>query len=301
MKPNTFAAISHKGGTGRSVTLANVAYRLALKGLDVCCVDLDFTSPTLGSVLGMSRYETGVVEKGSQVEPRSIFDLLNRTNHAQTVRNMCDNALVNIWAESDELRNMQPTSSPRFVLLPGLKNMDTEVLDLARLIPLIEYLGGQFDVVFLDVRSGNSEVADLLASNECDPYINSWLLHFRWTRQHLAGVANFVSSFLYDTEGRFEQRILLVSTAFPPIGETDNALRADLAEYNASLETRLRELCTKLHKELLGRVPFEKLLLWKEAVITQGMVDRGVASSHTYDSLGAIADAILRRLQESEA
>jgi hypothetical protein len=41
-------ATSDKGGTGRSVTSSNVAYREALLGKDVCYLDFDFGSPRPG-------------------------------------------------------------------------------------------------------------------------------------------------------------------------------------------------------------------------------------------------------------
>ena len=297
MKRNAFAAISHKGGTGRSVTLANVAFRLALKGYDICCVDLDLTSPTLGSVLGIAKLETGVEKEGSQVAPRSIFDILNRGNDAQKVINMCDTALVDVWGASGELQVSKPIANPIFRLLPGFKNINDDVLELSRLPLLLEALSDRYHVVILDVRSGNSKVADALASPECDPYIDSWLLHFRWTRQHLAGVANYVSSF-QKTHGRFDDRVLLISTAYPQMSpQSSDALRRELHAYNDQLEARLQDLCGRLGHDILGKVPFEDLLLWKETVITDKMVERRIARAETSESFGAIADAILKRLE----
>ena len=43
-------AASDKGGTGRSVTSANLAYQRALAGDDVCYLDFDFGSPTAAAV-----------------------------------------------------------------------------------------------------------------------------------------------------------------------------------------------------------------------------------------------------------
>jgi len=298
----TFAAISHKGGTGRSVTLANIAFRLALQGRDVCCVDLDLTSPTLGSVLGISSLETGVADVGRAVSPRSISDILNSANDAQTVLTSFEAALINVWGESQELRPLRPPSIPRFDLLPGKKNIDTSMLDLRRLAPLLERLNERYEIVLLDVRSGNSEIAEALLTPECDAHINSWLLHFRWTRQHLAGVANYVSSFQENAGGRFDNRILLVSTAYPHLGtNVTDALRNELVTYNNRLEARRRELTTRLGREMLGRVPFDELLLWKETVVTPPMVERRVARRETSDSFETIANGIVRRLEESGA
>ena len=48
-------ATSDKGGTGRSVTSCNIAYRRALQGNDVCYLDFDFGSPTAGAIFNIER------------------------------------------------------------------------------------------------------------------------------------------------------------------------------------------------------------------------------------------------------
>jgi MinD-like ATPase involved in chromosome partitioning or flagellar assembly len=52
-------AISDKGGTGRSVSGANIAYRNAALGDDTCYVDFDFGSPTVGAIFGISALDSG--------------------------------------------------------------------------------------------------------------------------------------------------------------------------------------------------------------------------------------------------
>lgn len=298
---NIFAAVSHKGGTGRSVTVANVAYRLALKKLDICCVDLDLTSPTLGSVFGMGKYQAGAANKGQQVAPISVFDLLNRDNDGTIVLNQWENSLVDIWTQTSEDLE-EPAIKPRFMLLPGLANADMRQLDLGRLQDLLKRLSESFDIVFLDVRSGNSEIADRLLSADCDEHINCWLIHFRWTRQHLAGVGNYVESFLRDTAKRFKGRLFLVSTAFPPsFDRAGPGLQSLLVEYNKGLETRLEELLRRLGFEgerPLGPVPFEELLLWKETVITRDMVERHIAQDATAKGFEQITEWVEARFRD---
>ena len=57
-------ATSDKGGTGRSVTSSNVAYRHALKGGDCCYLDFDFGSPTSGAIFDLPGALAGVPEGG---------------------------------------------------------------------------------------------------------------------------------------------------------------------------------------------------------------------------------------------
>ncbi len=52
-------ATSDKGGTGRSVTSANVMYRRALQASDVAYLDFDFGSPTAGAIFRSSRRSGG--------------------------------------------------------------------------------------------------------------------------------------------------------------------------------------------------------------------------------------------------
>lgn len=50
---------SDKGGTGRSVTSCNVAYRLSITGRNVAYLDFDFGSPTSGALFEVNRMERG--------------------------------------------------------------------------------------------------------------------------------------------------------------------------------------------------------------------------------------------------
>jgi len=54
-------AASDKGGTGRSVTSTNVAYRHSLLGRDVCYVDFDFGSPTSGAIFNIGKASRGTM------------------------------------------------------------------------------------------------------------------------------------------------------------------------------------------------------------------------------------------------
>ncbi|GIF00402.1 hypothetical protein Ari01nite_78660 [Paractinoplanes rishiriensis] len=54
-------AASDKGGTGRSVTSANLLHQAALLGDDVCFLDFDFDfgAPTAGANFGLNGFERG--------------------------------------------------------------------------------------------------------------------------------------------------------------------------------------------------------------------------------------------------
>ena len=57
-------AASDKGGTGRSVTSANLAYQRALTGDHVAYVDFDFGSPTAAAVFDVPSALRGTEERG---------------------------------------------------------------------------------------------------------------------------------------------------------------------------------------------------------------------------------------------
>src|SRR6476661_11277246 len=53
-------ATSDKGGTGRSVTSCNLAYRMCVRGKRVAYLDFDFGSPTAGALFEISGVERGI-------------------------------------------------------------------------------------------------------------------------------------------------------------------------------------------------------------------------------------------------
>src|SRR6266702_3173499 len=99
-------ATSDKGGTGRSVTGSNVAYRRALQGDNVCYADFDFGSPTAGAIFGVSRVARGTASGGG-----THAYLLGTTSTVEE----CD-----VWSQSDR-RSLRPRppGSGRLVLIPG--------------------------------------------------------------------------------------------------------------------------------------------------------------------------------------
>jgi MinD-like ATPase involved in chromosome partitioning or flagellar assembly len=99
-------ATSDKGGTGRSVTGSNVAYRRALQGGDVCYVDFDFGSPTSGAIFGVSGLSRGTTT--------------GRGSHSYLLGRAPDVEVCNVWQHSDRasLRE-RPPGTGRLSLLPG--------------------------------------------------------------------------------------------------------------------------------------------------------------------------------------
>src|SRR3982751_3801807 len=98
-------ATSDKGGTGRSVTSSNVAYRRALQGGDVCYLDFDFGSPTAGAMFQINSVTRGTTEGGL---------------HSYLRGRVAEPSSCNVWSEPDRdsLRS-QPPGAGRLMLFPG--------------------------------------------------------------------------------------------------------------------------------------------------------------------------------------
>lgn len=286
------ASISHKGGTGRSVTTANVGYHLAKSGLDVCILDLDLASPTFGSVVGFSDIPAGVDEVGKSGNPKSIGDFLRDKNNVP----YWNKAARDIWQSTSFNRARIPAVWGSYQLIPGSKHLgdigssDSHEESLNRLI--LE-LCENFDVVYLDVRSGASELFDIFrrsSMNGIRPDL--WMVHFRWTKQHLNGLADLLE-LLEDVE--FE-KLHLVRTAFMDSKKvTPDARRIYIESQDRQLDEILREIRVgdrKISEQLLGTIPLETLLQWREGIVIEALAAEGLAEQKTIDSFSALANKI---------
>ncbi|NUU21125.1 MAG: ParA family protein, partial [Streptomycetaceae bacterium] len=166
-------ATSDKGGTGRSVTCANVAYRRALLGDDVSYVDFDFGSPTARAV-----FELDAAARAGG--PGLHAYLQGRADEPQQ---------VDVWAHSRrrELR-LRPASCGRLELFPGDPGggeFPTDALTADRCTELFLRLEEEFDVSFVDLSAGRSYAIDLALRTTARPEFREppvrWLVFHRWT------------------------------------------------------------------------------------------------------------------------
>src|SRR6476660_1339136 len=97
---------SDKGGTGRSVTSCNIAYRSALSGRSACYLDFDFGSPTVGSIFNIDGAFNGTTS--------------GRGLHSYLDAKVGASERIDVWAKSDRrsLRGRPPGAAP-LVLYPG--------------------------------------------------------------------------------------------------------------------------------------------------------------------------------------
>lgn len=293
-------ATSDKGGTGRSVTGSNVIYRRALQGSDVCYVDFDFGSPTAGAVFGIS-----ALTRGTTTGNGTHSYLLGRS----PAEELCD-----VWRHSDrsDLRQ-RPPGTGRLVLVPGDANggefsSDEAVVD--RCIDLFLRLHSEFEVVLVDLSAGRSYAADIVIAATSSPGLvkvtTRWLVFHRWTRQHILAAHGLV----YGERGlldigaahgldrdQFIDDIRFVRTAIVDANAPDlSGLRQEQLAWLREANRGLQQLAAERgvgRSTMLGAVPLDPVLQWREQLITDSDVWASrVANEATTEAFDSIAKKI---------
>ena len=287
------AWISHKGGTGRTVALANAAFHVARPSLErpfgssVVCVDLDLASPTMGAVFGLKGFERGA--------PQGVHDLISGGLHQpwKVSGDAVPTLLLDLW-DAPGLASFMPSSPTDLRLLPGQKGGgDFSIQNPDQLIHLVralEVLKSTFDFVFIDVRSGISAIGGEFVRGGLAPLVDQWIVLHRWTGQHLHGAQDLLgkmTSFGWPTS----QIWRVITARIDPAGTAP--------EYRSWVDRRDEELL-RSQTDLLGSygvdvvstIPDELILRWQECVITPDLVKAGMASAQTHDSYLALAEHI---------
>jgi hypothetical protein len=267
-------ATSDKGGTGRSVTSSNVVYRRAVQGSDVCYLDFDFGSPTVGAIFNVTRAISGTPDGGLH----SYF----RGERNEPER-------LDVWSESDSanLRD-RPLGAGRLVLFPG----DTGGADFSlnqdvvqRCVRLFLRLEEEFELCLVDLSAGRSSAIEMVlaatAAPELRPVITRWLVFHRWTRQHIIaasglvygdrGILDIGANRGHDRE-TLNDSIRFVRTAVVDPNSPELAgLRPAQVAWLRDTHRDLQELAGRYklgRTTMLGRVPLDPVLQWREQLIS---------------------------------
>jgi hypothetical protein len=290
-------ATSDKGGTGRSVTGSNVVYRRALQGGDVCYVDFDFGSPTAGAVFGIS-----ALSRGTTTGSGTHSYLLGRSPAEE---------LWDVWQHSDRTSLRQrPPGTGRLALVPGDAgggefSFGDDAVE--RCIDLFLRLHSEFEVVLVDLSAGRSYAAEIVIAATSAPEMagvtTRWLVFHRWTRQHVVAAAGLVYGErglldIGESHGRerekFIEDIRFVRTALVDPNAPDLAgLRPPQLAWLREANRDLQRLAAELYvgrSAMLGAVPLDPVLQWREQLITDSDVwARHIANQATVESFEAIA------------
>lgn len=292
-------AASDKGGTGRSVTSCNVIYRRALQGSDVCHLDFDFGSPTAGAIFHINHAAHGThgclhsYLQGKSPEPRRL----------------------DVWAESERasLRN-RPPGAGRLVLFPGdlgggefASNPDI----VQRCASLFLRLNEEFELCLIDLSAGRSYAVDIVLAATAQPELRQvscrWLVFHRWTRQHIIAASNLV----HDERGLVEtgakrghdrqtlaDSIRFVRTAVVDPHSSDlTGLRPSQVAWLHACNQKLQELAGQMkvgRTNLLGSIPLDPVLQWREQLITDSDVwIRKIANEQTVAAFEELAKRLV--------
>ncbi|MBH0775716.1 hypothetical protein IT779_05380 [Nocardia sp. NEAU-351] len=302
-------ATSDKGGTGRSVTSCNLGYRLSSRGRRVAYLDFDFGSPTAGALFELGGYERGV----APVRPQGAEAEHGQGLHSYLLGTAGTPARVNVRDATDreDMRRIRGRGG-QLVLFPGDqgggefdRKKDADVI--SRCVRLLREVDEQFDVSIVDLSAGRSLAMDIVLSATADKALKDrtvrWLVFHRWTRQHIYAA----NSLVYGPHGLLEcgrqaghgkellKDVRFVRTVVPQV----DRLRGGSAPQAAWLHQQdriLNELAGELRvgaSALLGTIPVEPMLQWREQLILDVDVQREIANRETVEAFDLLAEALL--------
>ena len=293
---------SDKGGTGRTVTSCNIAYRCALADHNACYLDFDFGSPTAGAIFGID----------AAVRGTSLGGL-----HGYIKGNVARPVRLDVWNDSDRasLKLRRPTGSGELILLPGDEGgseFSIDGDDVERCATLLAELNDEFELVLMDLSAGRSYATELALRATAHPTLSHvpfrWLVFHRWTRQHVHAAAGltFGKEGILDVGARWghdqtklADRVRFVRTAVvDPSSEELTGLRGPQVAWLHKQNEELNELARSTglgRTAMLGSVPLDPVLQWSEQLITDSdTVVRHVANEKTAEAFEELSAKILR-------
>ncbi|MCZ0991355.1 SCO2523 family variant P-loop protein [Streptomyces diastatochromogenes] len=292
----TFAA-SDKGGACRSVTSANLAYHRALAGDDVCYLDFDFGSPTASAVFD-------VADARRAVEDRDL--------HSYLMGEVTEPERIDVWARTEhQVLRDRPSGAGRLVLMPGdvsggeFATTGDHVRLCADLLMKLHY---EFDLVVVDLSAGRSYAVDMVLEATAQPEMREntarWLVFHRWTRQHVAAAAGLVFGergivAAGVQRGHHEETlrsaVRFVRAAVPdPASPLWSQVSPAQAAWLHRADDDLRHLASALGcSQILGSVPLEPVLQWREQLITEeDVLVSQIANRETWEAFSRLADRL---------
>jgi hypothetical protein len=290
-------ATSDKGGTGRSVTSCNVAFRRALQGSDVCYLDFDFGSPTAGAIFNLEAVGRGIAGGVGL--------------HSHLTGKIAEPEHLDVWGRSERKGlPSKPIGAGRLTLLPGDEGggefpVDEQINRRCR--DLFVYLEEEFDLTLVDLSAGRSYASEMVlaatGAPELRDRVSRWLVFHRWTRQHIIAAAGLVfgeQGILHvGVERGHNRRTLEDSVRFvrTAVLETDSpqlaALRPEQAAWLQDCNSDLQDLAGGRglgRSMMLGSIPLDPVLQWREQIITENDIwNTRIANAETGEAFEALA------------
>ncbi|MFI6070545.1 FxSxx-COOH system tetratricopeptide repeat protein [Actinoplanes sp. NPDC051343] len=193
---------SYKGGTGRTMALANVAWILAANGKRVLAVDWDLESP------GLHRFFNPFIDPGVLAGTRGVIDMIREYEWSTTRRDRTPGWIERyacVQRHSFSLDWDFPGDGTLDFLSAGQQNRDYEgVLQMNWDDFYGDQNGGQFfdamrddmrehyDYTLIDSRTGNSDIAGICTSHMPDVLVDC----FTFSEQGMDGAAQMARQLL---------------------------------------------------------------------------------------------------------
>ncbi|TQS45540.1 SCO2523 family variant P-loop protein [Cryptosporangium phraense] len=299
-------ATSDKGGTGRSVTSANIVYQAASDGANACYLDFDFGSPTAGAIFQISDKSRGTPNRDGL--------------HTYLFDDGPNPVAVNVWEQTNrpELRR-RPRNSGRLVLYPGDEGgseFSSNPAIVERCARLFRRLDEQFDLCLVDLSAGRSFATDIVLQATRTPDLvhtdARWLIFHRWTRQHIIAANGLVygdNGILANAEehghdpAKFKRNLRFVRTAYvDPEAEALQGLRSGQISWLHKFDQELTALAGKNRlgqTTTLGTVPLDPLLQWREQLILEDDTHKLVANEQTVKAFIDLAMQVRKDVWEA--
>jgi len=205
---------SYKGGTGRSMALANVAWILALSGKKVLTIDWDLEAP------GLHRYFLPFLDDPELIETNGIIDLFwSYADLVLTPKESWPPGITNPFSFADAQRYAVPLEFPfqnstSCLHFLGAGRQEPEYSIRVRSFDwtsLYARLGGsefverlrerlrqQYDYILIDSRTGVADTSGICTVQMPDTVV----LCFTYNRQSMKGVEAVAKSILAQADGR---------------------------------------------------------------------------------------------------
>ncbi|MGH3865434.1 MAG: SCO2523 family variant P-loop protein [Pseudonocardiaceae bacterium] len=297
-------ATSDKGGTGRSVTSSNIAYRRAVQGGDVCYLDFDFGSPTAGAIFNI---------------PAALHGTRNGGLHSYLHGELNDPEQLNVWSESERMAlRDQPSGAGRLVLFPGdagggefPANPDANADIVQRCVRLLLQLEEEFELCLVDLSAGRSYAIQMVlaatAQPQLRPVTTRWLVFHRWTRQHIIAASSLVNDdqgilttgvdLGHDRDALTDSIRFVRTAVVDPDSPELEGLRPEQVAWLREVNRDLHELARryKLGRSLmLGSVPLDPVLQWREQLISdEDTYASQIANQETVDAFETLAKRLV--------
>ncbi|WP_067500860.1 SCO2523 family variant P-loop protein [Actinoplanes sp. TFC3] len=298
-------ATSDKGGTGRSVTSSNVAYRAALDGSDCVYLDFDFGSPTSGAIFDLPGVTAGV-DSGDGL-------------HTYFLGEVDEPGRIDVWSESErDVLRSRPAGAGRLVLMPGDRGggeFQATPEMVQRCVSLLLRVADEFDLAIVDLSAGRSYATDIVLAATARPELTGlnarWLVFHRWTRQHILAASGLVRGQhgLLDAgrkrghdQDALRRSIRFIRTAvLNPAAQGQAGLRPEQLAWLDRCDSRLHELAGSMgvgRSVLLGEIPLDPVLQWQEQLLSnEDVLLHGTANQETVTAFELLA----KKLSDDDA